>query len=436
MNHMARDQKKKEIVEEFLKGTSVSKICGKYEVQKSSVYNYVKASRMVRDGIESESLSDKDAIVRMALKGTPVKTIVHDFHLKQSTVYYWIDKYRDEVMNSEPRLRNQKGGNSERLRQTILILKKTSITVNMSLKEIIELIQGMSACHPVHLLCEAFDISPSTYYSYLKKRIPSHVKRDEMLKIRIKEIFLRHKKRIGGVKIREALRLEGQRVSLTKVFRLMKDLQIRMRTPKAKAAYLVHHKNTDRNCVNLLGQEFDQREPDRVWVSDITEVKILGKPVYLCVILDLFARKVIAHRVSRKNNTRLTLATLDQAIRSRKAKPGMFHSDRGSQYSSQEFREHLQELEIPQSFNAPGYPFDNAVMESFFSCFKKETLYRMPPFTVIQRFKEMVEEYITYYNSVRFHGANGMLTPNDKEEIHRKMNLTVKARTRVVRINT
>jgi len=211
-------------------------------------------------------------------------------------------------------------------------------------------------------------------------------------------------------------------VSRKKVSHLMQDMGINDQT-KRRPAFIRPPKRTNENCKNLLNQQFTQKAPNLVWVSDITEIKINKKPVYLCAILDLFSRKIIAHQVSRKCNTRLTLLTFDSALLNRKTKPLMFHSDRGVQYTSEEFQQYLRKKEISQSFSAPGYPYDNSVMESFFSSFKKEAIHIRQAFRTIQDYIKHVNEYMHYYNFQRYHKGNGLLTPMKKEELYYSVNI-------------
>ncbi|MDZ4197024.1 MAG: IS3 family transposase [Candidatus Izemoplasmatales bacterium] len=217
--------------------------------------------------------------------------------------------------------------------------------------------------------------------------------------------------------------LNGTSISIEKMYQLMQDMGISDQSKK-KPAFIRPPKRTNENCKNLLNQQFTQKAPNLVWVSDITEIKINKKPVYLCAILDLFSRKIIAHLVSRKCNTRLTLLTFDSATDNRKTKPHMFHSDRGVQYTSEQFQMYLRKQEISQSFSAPGYPYDNSVMESFFSNFKKEAIYQRQSFRTIQEYIKHVNEYMNYYNTQRYHKGIGLLTPMKKEEIYYSFNLS------------
>ncbi len=198
----------------------------------------------------------------------------------------------------------------------------------------------------------------------------------------------------------------------------MNNLHISKQTPK-NTPYLKLKKNTNSTCKNILRQRFNPLEPNLVWVSDVTEIKIKSKPVYLCIIMDLFARKIIGHSISLKNNTKLVEKTFNHALSNRKDKlPVMFHSDRGSPYTSYQFRQTIQRYNITQSFSAPGYPYDNSPMESFFSQYKRETLQERSSISTIKAYKEFVQEYIDYYNAYRFHRGLGLLTPNKKEELY------------------
>ena len=124
---------------------------------------------------------------------------------------------------------------------------------------------------------------------------------------------------------------------------------------------------------NHLNRKFNPDAPNKAWASDITYLKVASKWHYLCVVIDLFSRKVISWLLSDKPDAQLVINTFRKAYRSRNCPQGlMFHSDRGSQYTSSAFRKLLDELNVVQSFSAKGCPFDNAVVESFFKFLKAE----------------------------------------------------------------
>lgn len=363
-------------------------------------------------------------IVTLVLKGDSVKSVCKKYKLKQSTVYHWVNKYQDQVLEKKTIIRKQKEENIDRMKLSIQILKQTSMVNNMSIAEKTELIDSLKEAYPLKLLCDLFNVGRSTYYKYINKEYPSHIIRDQKLMILIKDIFIRNDSTIGTTKIKHALELQGHTVSYKKIRDIMKTLHLTIKEVPKKTPFIKPSRKTNKHCTNLLKQEFTQKQPNLVWVSDVTEIKINRKPVYLCAVMDLFSRKIISHTISRKNNTRLTLNTFKKAMHTRKTVPNMFHSDRGVNYTAYKFQRYLRKHHVRQSFSAPGYPFDNAVIESFFSQYKRETVKRMLPFKTIQDYIKMVKKYITYYNNDRFHMGIGMLTPSLKERIHYKLSPT------------
>ena len=170
---------------------------------------------------------------------------------------------------------------------------------------------------------------------------------------------------------------------------------------------------------NHLQQQFIQNAPNLVWVSDITYLRAGNKWYYLCVIIDLFSRKVVAWHLSNRADVALVIAAFRKAYETRNAPYGLlFHSDRGTQYTAFAFRQLLDSLNVVQSFSKKGYPFDNAVCECFFKYLKKEETNRRIYHT-FQELQLSVFEYIEgYYNSRRPHGSLGYMTPNEAESVY------------------
>ncbi|EGP9916971.1 IS3 family transposase [Listeria monocytogenes] len=169
-------------------------------------------------------------------------------------------------------------------------------------------------------------------------------------------------------------------------------------------------------CPNLLKQQFHSKQPNRIWVSDISYIPVKKGFVYLCVILDIFSRKVIAWNVYASMTAKLVCDTVERAVHSRNpVQSVIFHSDRGSQYLSQELRQVQEKYNLIPSYSKLAYPWDNAVTESFFKYMKKEELNRRN-FSSLEEVKLAYFEYIEgFYNSKRPHSANNFLSPNLKE---------------------
>ena len=201
----------------------------------------------------------------------------------------------------------------------------------------------------------------------------------------------------------------------------MKTLQLPQMSTVKPSGSVKHSDNGD--CTDHLNRNFSLKAPNLVWVSDITYLKVGGKWYNLCIIMDLFSRKVISWKLSAKANAELVMETFRKAYEKRGAPCGlMFHSDRGSQYTSFSFRQLLDSLNVVQSFSKKGCPFDNACCECFFKYLKKEEINRR----VYHSFKELqlsVFEYIDgYYNARQPHGTLGMLTPNEAEILYQEQN--------------
>ena len=233
---------------------------------------------------------------------------------------------------------------------------------------------------------------------------------------RILELYAQSDKRLGVKKMTLCLAQEHCIViSEGRVYRLMKQMRLpkmsTVKPPRTPAS-----KEDAGVCQNLLSQRFDQKAPNMVWDCDFTYVKVGGKFYYICAILDLYARKVIACRVGSKIDRFLAIDTLRDAVRLRGVSKGvMFHTDQGSQFTFRDFRWVIDELGMIQSFSAKGHPYDNAVMECFFKYFKKEELDRRC-FQSLDQLKQSLLSYISgFYNSRTPHSHNRGLSPNQAE---------------------
>ena len=300
------------------------------------------------------------------------------------------------------------------------LFKTYSMTNQMSVEERISLITFNSKTHSIDFMCKLFNVTRSIYYNYINHQTTPAIERDKFLKEKIMLIYKKHNKIVSAAKYKVILQEQQIITSEKKIRFLMHDLGLQFNKTNKSKKYL--RPKTSIKYKNLLKQNFNQSKPNLVWVSDITEIKINYRPIYLCVIIDLFSRKVIAYDISKVNNTRLSLNTYKQATIHRKTHPMMFHSDRGVQYTSKIFRAYLQKFDVKQSYSAVGYPYDNAVMESFFSHFKREAIYPNYPFSTDQAYKSKTKEYMNYYNKIRLHSSIGMITPNLKEGLYKKAN--------------
>jgi len=261
------------------------------------------------------------------------------------------------------------------------------------------------------------EVNRSTYYKHLRRQPSRRQQENVEIRKRILELYAQSDKRLGAKKMALCLAREHCiNISEGRVYRLMKQMKLpKMSTVKPPKAAI--KKEKEGACQNLLSQRFDQKAPNLVWVSDFTYVKVGRKFYYICAILDLYSRKVIACRIRSKIDRFLAIDTLRDAVRLRDVSIGiLFHTDRGSQFTSGDFRKVIDELGMVQSFSAKGHPYDNAVMECFFKYLKKEELDRRN-YRSVEQLEQSLLSYISgFYNPRRPHSHNHGLSPNQAEK--------------------
>ena len=270
--------------------------------------------------------------------------------------------------------------------------------------------------HHIKTLCRVLRVNRSTYYKHFKQQQSPRALENQHLRSAILEVYIKSHKRFGAHKIQQRLSVEyGISISVGRVYRLMKTMQLpKMSTVKPYSILFKPEIGLD--CPNLLQKKFNPAEPNQVWVSDFTYIRVGGRFCYVCVIIDLFARKLIACKTSAGLNTKLATDTLEAAYHSRREpKRVLFHSDRGCQYTSFEFRKLIDELNFIQSFSAKAHPFDNAVAESFFKFLKLEETNRRTFYT-LDELNMALFEYSHFYNCFRPHSFNNGLTPSEMED--------------------
>ena len=280
----------------------------------------------------------------------------------------------------------------------------------------------------VHNLCDALMVPRGTFYNHIKRNKRDnawYAKRRESLREEIQKIYYDKHQIYGSPKIAATLRSRGIKITEGMVRQLMQDMGLISIREGAKDYY---DKEKSKNK-NYLNQKFNTTRPNEVWVSDITCFRYNEKYYYICVIVDLCARKVVGYKIGGKNSTQLTKSTFKLAYESRHPDENLiFHTDNGSNYTSKSFREYLKKLGVTQSFSRPHIPYDNSVMESFFSNMKREELYRTK-YRSEKEFRTAVKNYIQFYNEERPHSKNKYKTPSQK-----KRNISVNMRKTAINV--
>ena len=223
-------------------------------------------------------------------------------------------------------------------------------------------------------MCKCLGIHHSVYYYHQNHQSNSYKIANQKLDVEIKKIYDESKGRYGSPKITKVLKSKGIKVSQKRVARRMKFLELKSIIVK-KFNHAGTSKTDDtKEYPNLLKQDFFADKPSQKWVGDITYIytKETGW-TYLAIVMDLFDLKVVGWSYGMNMTDDLVIDAFNKAMINRKLnKDGIFHSDRGSQYTSNDFEKLLEGLEIKHSYSKKGYPYDNASMESFNAILKKE----------------------------------------------------------------
>lgn len=368
----------------------------------------------MRKAYSKEQISE---IIERYYTGASPTMLSNETRIARSTIYAWIKadkikpKWTKEInMREVNTLRQQ----CEQQKLMIDILQNAPCTIAAPLAERYEYILNLSEKYSVNLLCKTMKVAKGSYYNHIlrnkKENTKFEEKKRELTPI-IKKIFNDSKQIYGASKIHAILKDRGYIVGQNTVADIMHENGWFCIGHGAKKLYYMNLERKE----DLLKQQFTVTQPNEVWVSDITYFKYNNTVFYICVILDLFARKVISHRISLNNSTQLTKNTFMTAYNERQPQDLIFHSDQGCNYTSGTFRMCLKDLNVKQSFSNPGNPFNNSVMESFFKSMKTEKLYRTD-FRSEREFRVAVKEYIEFYNKKRPHSVLRYRTPNKCEE--------------------
>ena len=353
--------------------------------------------------------------------GESVAAIVADTNIPRSTLYLWIKQYYEKTLGKKERSPSYQirllENKVKRLEEITTILKTVNCSVKAPLKIKLHALEELYGQYSVHVLCDALEVSRGTFYNFMfrnKRDNTWYAKRREELRQIIQEIYDESNQIFGAEKIAAVLKERGYKTSDKMVRELMRDMGLTSIRQDAKDLY----DKEQRNFKNYLNQQFDTTAPNQVWVSDVTYFRFNHKNFYICAIIDLYSRFVVGYKVGEKNSTQLVKSTFKLAYEKRNPDNNLiFHTDRGSNYKSKTMCQYLKSLSVRQSFSRAHIPYDNSVMESFFSSLKREELYRTK-YRSEYEFRTAVDNYMVFYNERRPHAKNGYKTPLKKEQVY------------------
>lgn len=265
--------------------------------------------------------------------------------------------------------------------------------------------------YSIQAMCRLFEVSRSGYYAWRNRQ--KKASKDQWLIDLIVECQQKCKQTYGIRRVQLWIeRQTGKRVNLKVILRIMRKLnllsQVRRPRPYIRYEKAIH------KYPNLLQRAFEQPQPNRFWVTDITYIPTEEGMSYLCAVMDLCGKMVLAYRIGSHMSSSLVTNTIRSAMhfiqQKEKVADGLaLHSDQGSQYTSQAYFDLSQEYHFQPSMSSPGCPYDNAAMENFFGTLKTECLYRTH-FSSRAELEQVVAEYVHFYNFQRINLKNG-LTP-------------------------
>ncbi len=265
-------------------------------------------------------------------------------------------------------------------------------------------------------MCQQLEVSRSGYYAWRNATPSAHDTEDELLEAVIINVWREARGNPGVRRVHAGLVALGHRLGRKRVWRLMKAAGLRGRHPRAWKRTTVHGEDPE-TAPDLISRNFSAEAPNQKWCGDITYVRTWEGWAFVATVIDLHSRAVVGVAIDDHMRTSLVTDALDMAIKKRDPGPGViFHSDRGTQYTSSDFDKYCTKHNITRSLGKTGICYDNAVSESFFATYKKELIHTRP-WPDLRRLQLATIDWINnYYNTIRRHSTLGYLTPVEHEQ--------------------
>lgn len=268
---------------------------------------------------------------------------------------------------------------------------------------------------PVAIMSGALGVSRSGFYAWLGRSPSRRQRDDEVLGAQVRQSFIRSDRTYGARRVWHDVLALGERCGLHRIERLMRSQALRTRPrrrglPQDKGARSVI-------ADNVLDRQFQAEAPNQKWLADFTYIWTAEGWLYVAVVLDLYARRVVGWSMQESMTSQLVADALMMAVW-RRGKPVelLHHSDQGSQYTSEHFQGLLRENGITCSMSRAGEVWDNSAMESFFSSMKTERISRKTYRTREQARADVFDYIERFYNPTRRHSTLGYVSPVQFEE--------------------
>lgn len=269
----------------------------------------------------------------------------------------------------------------------------------------------------VAAMCRLLGVARAGYYAWLERPISDRAQEDARLLRLIRASFVASHGIYGAPRILLDLRERGETCSKHRVERLMRENGLR-----ALHGYRIKHLPAPKPAAlipNLLQRQFTTSQANRAWVTDITYIRTWQGWLYLAVVVDLFSRKVVGWATRPTIHKELVLEAVSKAVRRRRPRKAVIHSDQGTQYGSDAWRRFCLANNLEPSMSRRGNCWDNAVAESFFSSLKKERIKRQIYATREAATRDVADYIDGFYNPKRRHSHLGGTSPDEYEAAHR-----------------
>ena len=273
---------------------------------------------------------------------------------------------------------------------------------------------------PIRVQCRVLRVSVSGFHQHVARRRKMASRRhlsDEALLAHISAVYAEHRGAYGWPRIWRELRKRGVRAGKLRVQRLMQKHGIRARGKRRFLVVTTDSRHDLPVAPNLLNRNFSPAAPNQAWTGDITYIPTEEGWLFLAVVIDVFSRKVVGWSMRPDMHRRLVIDALEMGVFQRRPQKGqlIFHSDRGSQYASEEFRRMLEKHGIRASMSRKGNCWDNAVTETLFGSLKVERLHG-ERFVTMRQAKDEVLGWLLWYNRQRMHSTLNYFSPMEFED--------------------
>lgn len=278
------------------------------------------------------------------------------------------------------------------------------------------LIREHTGLYSILLMCRVLSVSRAGYYRWLSRSTSQRAARKARIETLVKLTYEEFEAAYGAPRITEELNALGHTCSLNYVAKIMQENGILARNGKA-FNYGGHALAKSNVADNLLSRDFTAEEPNQKWVTDITYIWVQQRWLYLATVMDLYSRRIVGWHLGEDMTVALITNAMQMALNNRTVGPELIvHSDRGTQYRSNDYVGFLESKGITRSMSRKGNCWDNAAMESFYSRLKVELIYAKN-YQSIETARSGIFAYIEiFYNRKRRHSANGGVCPVEFEE--------------------